>query len=317
MADRRPIFVFLDHDLFGVLIANGVIPRLIAQGYDPVIYNGRNGRNTTPRVPHPDLSKLFNNGLLDRVILPCLDAQDPRDLRALSPARLAATHGVGYVEIGDPNHADIPAQVAACGAAYAGAVSFRFSQVFRAPLVAFIQQQGFFWNMHSGLLPEYKGLLTLYPAFWDGATHYGMTLHEMAVGIDAGAVIDQVKRPFTPHTPVFDLYLATVPGAIDMLTHHTALMQRQGTTRRCPQTGDPAAGYYTNPTTQEFNRAAQAGLIYADVARMPRLLANLFAKGGTPAHRTLEQRLTSDLRPHQNDPRLKLPQTHRTPQCVA
>lgn len=300
--EPKSLCLFIDHDIFGVAILNGVIPRLIEQGYRPVIINAENSRNVKPRIPHPETSKLFNNGVLDRVILPFLRTQEPNTLKAMTPQQLAEKYGLEYHVIGELNPSEI-AEIITSQPNYAGSISQRFSQVFPPPLVDFISRRGFFWNMHSGLVPDYKGLLTLFPAIKNREEHYGMTLHEMAYLVDDGAVIEQTRLPLNPENPkpMFELYLDTVQGGIDMLTRSTGLMATQGYVPTMPQTGRHADGYYTNPTSAEFNQAAQEGVIYADITVTPALMAGMFTHEGTIQNRILESQIDTFLEDRHQD----------------
>jgi len=106
-------------------------------------------------------------------------------LRGRSIARLARRHGIPLLpatSVNDPTYVsrvrmlqpDVIASVAA-------------PEIFREDLLASARRGCI--NLHSGRLPEYRGML---PTFWQmlaGESHATVTVHEMAAQIDAGAVL--------------------------------------------------------------------------------------------------------------------------------
>jgi methionyl-tRNA formyltransferase len=64
-------------------------------------------------------------------------------------------------------------------------VSIRFGQIFRPPLIA-LPRLGII-NLHSGILPDYRGILATFWAMLHGETEIGCTLHYVTdAGIDTG-----------------------------------------------------------------------------------------------------------------------------------
>ncbi len=67
-------------------------------------------------------------------------------------------------------------------------VSIRFGQIFKEPLIA-IPKLGVL-NLHSGILPQYRGILASFWAILNGEKNIGTTLHYINnSGIDNGEII--------------------------------------------------------------------------------------------------------------------------------
>jgi len=63
------------------------------------------------------------------------------------------------------------------------------------------------YNLHFSLLPEYRGCLTSAWPLRHGRTSTGVTLHEIASGIDDGPIVDQIAFEIPPFASSHDLYL--------------------------------------------------------------------------------------------------------------
>ncbi len=63
------------------------------------------------------------------------------------------------------------------------------------------------YNIHFSLLPAYKGMYTSALPLMYGEKKTGVTLHEIAFGIDTGNIIDQIEFSIDKHDTSRDLYL--------------------------------------------------------------------------------------------------------------
>lgn len=99
--------------------------------------------------------------------------------------RLAALHDVPVSEVADVNAAAYVAGVKARKPDLL--VSVAASQVFKEPLLCVPRLEAI--NVHTGPLPQYRGML---PVFWqlhDGRTAIGITIHTMTPRIDIGEIL--------------------------------------------------------------------------------------------------------------------------------
>lgn len=78
-------------------------------------------------------------------------------------------------------------------------------------------------NMHSSLLPEYKGFSPLSWSIIHGTDRIGVTAHYMDNSVDGGNIITQTARPFSAEETVkhaldwlFEIYPETLLRAIDL-----------------------------------------------------------------------------------------------------
>lgn len=72
-------------------------------------------------------------------------------------------------------------------------ISIRFGQIFKPALIA-IPRHGVL-NLHSGILPDYRGILATFWAILNGEKIIGTTLHYISdSGIDTGEIIASSKK---------------------------------------------------------------------------------------------------------------------------
>lgn len=287
---KEKIALFVCNDLTGLLVLNRVISGIKELGYEPVIFNTGDQRNRKFKVPTPPVVHFFNTALLRDVITPLLEQGTTLDQRNFTHWQLARLHGIDYHEIADVNDSAFVSDIMSDDS-YRGAIAIRFLQLFEQNIIDAFHKKGFFWNLHSGLLPYYKGLLTPFRALDNGEKTWGMTLHDLTVGIDEGGIIQRCERPLDPESPVLDLYISTVPLGARMILDNLALYKKDGRLSMSPQETHKEHQYFTNPTAQELKKYMAKGILYADPYSTLERLVKLFAVDGTPLSAELKRAL--------------------------
>lgn len=136
-------------------------------------------------------------------------------------------------------------------------VSIRYGAILKSPVLS-IPRLGVL-NLHSGLLPEYRGVLATFRALMNGDAEIGCTLHYIAdSSIDTGDVVATCRVPVTPgHSllrHVLDLYppgVAMVGAAVRSLAAGDSL-PRQAQRRE-------EGRYFSYPTSEEWNEFSKRG----------------------------------------------------------
>ncbi len=164
-----------------------------------------------------------------------------------SVRRFAAHHGIPTVDTPDVNERGYVARVRETAPDLL--VSVAANQVFRAPLLAAPARAAV--NLHSSLLPHYRGLDGLFWALVHGETEVGVTLHEMSRAIDAGGIVGQRALPAPAHATLHDLYLAAIDAGAALLAE-AADSYAAGTVALAAN--DPDAGSYHSWPTREATR---------------------------------------------------------------
>ena len=122
-------------------------------------------------------------------------------------------------------------------------------------------------NLHSGLLPDYRGVMATFRAMLDGARTIGTTLHYISdPGIDTGDIIGTTSFPVEPgHSYIWHV-LNLYPAACDLLLRCVEQLANGQSLDRQPQ---PAGGnYFSFPGNEELQAFHQRGLQLYDVGEI-------------------------------------------------
>ena len=89
-------------------------------------------------------------------------------------------------------------------------------------------------NVHSSLLPKYRGAAPIHWSILNGDKETGVTIMHMALALDAGDIISQVKTPIDPDETVEMLHDRLARLGADLLAE-TVQNIADGTATRTPQ----------------------------------------------------------------------------------
>jgi methionyl-tRNA formyltransferase len=114
-------------------------------------------------------------------------------------------------------------------------------------------------NLHSGLLPQYRGVLATFRALLNGDAEIGCTLHWIdSPGIDIGAIVETARMPVArEHSLLWHILALYRPGA-RLIVNAIRQLERGEPVIGTPQ--DPSAGaYYSFPTEDDLIRFTALG----------------------------------------------------------
>ena len=134
-------------------------------------------------------------------------------------------------------------------------VSIRFGQIFQASTIS-ISRLGVI-NLHSGLLPGYKGVMASFWSLLNGESELGTTLHWITDNkIDSGAIISHCTQPvrhgLTYSQQVRALYKPGVEQIVRALADIESLAKRQ-------KKNLPDGHYYSFPDTRHLDTFEEIG----------------------------------------------------------
>jgi methionyl-tRNA formyltransferase len=134
-------------------------------------------------------------------------------------------------------------------------VSVAAPEIFRADLLG-TPRLGCI-NIHSGLLPVYRGMM---PTFWQmlrGEPAVTVTVHEMAERLDAGRILGTVTVPIAPRDSL-DRVITTTKQAGARLLIEVLGKMRRGETSPVPVDME-GAGYFSFPDRQHVRDFVKRG----------------------------------------------------------
>jgi methionyl-tRNA formyltransferase len=122
-------------------------------------------------------------------------------------------------------------------------------------------------NLHSGRLPDYRGVMASFRAMLNGDRKLGTTVHYISdAGIDTGDIIGTTSIDVQPGRSYLWHVLQLYPAACKLLAETVELVSAAS---GVPQQPQPAGGnYYSFPTTAELALFRERGNRLFDVAEI-------------------------------------------------
>lgn len=115
-------------------------------------------------------------------------------------------------------------------------------------------------NVHSSLLPKYRGSAPIHWAVINGDSESGVTIMHMAEELDAGDIISQVKTAIDPDELVGDLYDRLATMGATLLAETVTKIQKGEATRKAQNISEvtfaPMLGRELSP--MDFSKTARA-----------------------------------------------------------
>jgi len=106
-------------------------------------------------------------------------------------------------------------------------------------------------NLHSGLLPAYKGVMATFRALLNGDSEIGTTLHWIEdSSIDTGRIIATTTMPVVPGKSYLAHVLALYEGGCDLLVDAVGRLERGEELASRPQGG--GGNYFSFPDQAEL-----------------------------------------------------------------
>ena len=198
--------------------------------------------------------KLIEQGLFNQVITPLLEQQGCR-ARYLSFNELGELSGNGCRGLENINS---PAGFDVFQASQPDLVlCIRFGKVIKAPAIA-IPRLGVL-NLHSGLLPQYQGILTTLHALLAGESEVGCTLHYIdSAEIDTGNIIETASVKVDKSLSLFGHVLQLYPLGCTMIMDAIArLVEGEVLTGKAQDVTQQH--YFGLPDTEHFNALEKSG----------------------------------------------------------
>jgi methionyl-tRNA formyltransferase len=140
-------------------------------------------------------------------------------------------------------------------------VSIRFGEILRRPVIR--SARFGVLNLHSGLLPAFRGVMATFWAMLGSAPRYGTTLHWIEdSGIDSGTIISEAAQPLDLGNAYLSNTLALYPAGIEMLSDAIgSLRHGQRLPGRLPK-GEGA--YFSYPTPAAVRAFLERGYRLVD-----------------------------------------------------
>lgn len=262
----RPLHVglFVGTDIFSHLMTSKVVPRLLALGHTPFVFLP--AHKGSKKSKHLDLEELafFERQLYQDTVIPFLGTSSPNGSKCMTVEQMRAYYGIlvqHVPDVNDPaflgvleqNHIDI-------------GMSIRCYQKFGKAIIKHFSGPRKLVNLHPGVLPQYRGVMTTIRAMRNGDEEFGYSLHEINEDWDAGHVLDIRTRPLTRKpmlqymNDVYDVGVEMAVDAVDKISRGETLVAVE----QC----EAESRYYAFPTAEDLAEYRRLGLSFVDSGQM-------------------------------------------------
>jgi methionyl-tRNA formyltransferase len=216
----------------------------------------------------------FMSELPSQFLFSLIERRDiPTDETFLTPAELARAHNAKLHLI---NHA-IFEQLTDDLVRFSPhlILSVRFNFIFREPLLS-LPRFGIY-NIHSGILPSYGGILAPFRAMLNGERVVGATLHQIDADIDTGPIVGVRELEIRPGKSVLWHFAQLYPLCTDLFEGVIASIERGESVNAQAQTKADRR-YYRFPANDEISEFISGGGRFVQVEDYIELLNRFISK---------------------------------------
>jgi methionyl-tRNA formyltransferase len=245
------LIIFTNRDLASNLFLNHVLPQ-IGHYVVQIFVSDKVGKSTTTEPPKElQEMKFFEQTLPNEFIFPLLDAQN-RDFteggKLLTFNELSSHYGIPIESLNDVRSTENLEKVKNLKPNLG--LSVRFGKIFGKAILD-IPTYGII-NLHSGRLPQYRGVMPAFRALMVGDSVIYPTLHYIEDGtIDTGGIIGAATLAVEKDKSVLWHTLNLYPASIDLVAkavHQIAKGKKPISTKQSRSD----AAYFTFPTAEEI-----------------------------------------------------------------
>ena len=158
-------------------------------------------------------------------------------------------------------------------------ISIRFGKIFKDGIIS-VPTYGLI-NLHSAILPDYRGVLGTLHALKDGNQEIGCTLHTIPNGdIDTGEIIEIARLEVNPQRSLFWHVVNLYPMGVQLIQKALKQIEEKGSLQTQPQ--DLRAGnYYSVPTASDFVALQKQGIEVISMQDYQQILTEMIFKDVT------------------------------------
>jgi methionyl-tRNA formyltransferase len=195
-------------------------------------------------------------------------ALSDRSQRNLTFAEIHRLRGIPVDSLVDPNRASGLDLVKSFAPDLI--VTIRYGAILKAPVIG-IPPLGVL-NLHSGILPSYRGVLATFRAMLNDEAEIGCTLHYIRdASIDTGDIVAIHRQPLQRERSLLRNVLDLYPPGIQMLRSALQTLEQGGELSSSVQQRG-AGAYYSYPTAQEWDEFTRRGWRVADPSDLQQVM---------------------------------------------
>jgi methionyl-tRNA formyltransferase len=257
------LIIFTNRDLASNYNLNLLLPKVSKYVVQVFVSDKVGGKNAAPPKALRDL-KFFEQEMPNDLLFPQIDKNQARDNsdKLLTFNELSTKYQIPITSLNDVTSAESLALISDLKPDLV--LSVRYGKIFKSEFLK-IPRLGTI-NLHSGKLPNYRGVLAIFRALSNGDETVHATLHYIEDGtIDTGGIIGfsslKVDKTRSLLHHILDIY----PASTDLMVSTIEAIANGNRPQTKPQTTENAA-YFTFPTQEEVADFEAKGWSFVDIA---------------------------------------------------
>ncbi|HSS47606.1 MAG TPA: formyltransferase family protein [Thermoanaerobaculia bacterium] len=263
------IALLVNQDLHANVALNLLLDTLAA--HDVILFYSKKVGGKPPAVPELETLRALERDIPINVVWPLAEAAGrPTSAKYRTFPQIAEELGSSWEFMSNPNSPESLAHLHRFAPDLV--VSIRYGGIFHESFLA-IPRLGVL-NLHSGLLPQFQGILLTLQALVADERTIGATLHWIIDRtIDSGPIVGVAEVPVVAYGSLFSHVQSLYPPGVQLLAEAIERLSRGESLASRPQ--DPtAASYKSFPEAPEFRALAERGFTLVDLGEYERLLRN-------------------------------------------
>lgn len=269
------ITILANRDLASNLALNLLLPELLEKEHRVRVFLSAKVGNLNEVLPELRELQLFEQTLFNEVLFPALEARGSRG-ELLGFGSLGERIGHEIELLSRPNTRRGRERLRATEPDLM--LSIRYGGILRSRAIA-LPKHGVL-NLHSGLLPQYRGVLATFRALLDGQTEIGTTLHTIDdAGIDTGRILGHTRTPVVPERSYLWHVLQLYPAGCRRMLDAVEALRRGEMLEPMPQS--EGGTYYSFPTREKLRAFRKAGFSLCDAEDLREVFARYLPAGSS------------------------------------
>lgn len=279
MSQKPKIALFVGEDVTAQIVMNRVIDDMItADEYEPIIFLPKHGSSKKADLPELKRFAFYDRHLLNQTVYPFIE-ENRIHAPNRSPRIIGKDQGIAVEKVDDVNSANFIERISN-EPDLVGAVSIRCFQIFKQPIIEAMDKKGFFLNLHPGILPQYRGVMSTFRTIAADEHQHGWTLHKVDKGIDTGEILWVKAKPLDLNKSGYSLNIDIASIGAQSIRRALEEINEGNILKGYPQNSDDAK-YYTYPTKAEIRTWEKKGIKLADADEVTSVLVEKFSQAGT------------------------------------
>ena len=155
-------------------------------------------------------------------------------------------------------------------------ISIRFGKIFKDEIIQ-VPKNGLI-NLHSAILPDYRGIMGTLHAIKQSNSKIGCTLHTIPnSGIDTGEIIEIAKCDVNPEKSLFWNIVKLYPLGIELIIKNLKIIHNNNSLNTKKQNLE-RGNYFSVPTKYDFEEIENLGMDVISIKDYLEVLSNFIVK---------------------------------------